>query len=241
MTDMVRIGVWNCEWPGPRSQRRNRIIEKLSGLDADVLCVTEGDRELLPRHGSTIDSDPDYGYPMVPGRRKVLLWSRQDWIIVDQFGSSAMPEGRFVSAVTETPAGALTVMGVCIPWHTAHVTSGRKDRKPWEDHLAYLHGLEDVLLQHQGQPLVVVGDFNQTVPRSWQPKVVSEALTATLSGLVEIATAGKHPDLDKQLIDHVAHSRELKPVSVAAFSRFDSDGLRLSDHSGAVVELTAKG
>lgn len=240
MTETVRIGVWNCEWPGPRSRKRKRIVEKLADLKADVLCVTEGDRELLPRHGSTIDSEPDYGYPIVAGRRKVLLWSRHDWIIVDQFGSPAMPGGRFVSAVTETPAGAVTVMGVCMPWHMAHVISGRRDRKPWEDHLAYLHGLEDVLLQHQGQPLVVIGDFNQTIPRSWQPKKVSEALTAVLSGLVEIATAGHNPDLDKQLIDHLAHSRELKPLSVKAFRRFD-DGLKLSDHNGVVVELAAKG
>jgi endonuclease/exonuclease/phosphatase family metal-dependent hydrolase len=122
----------------------------------------------------------------------------------------------------------------------AHVTSGRKDRKPWEDHLAYLRGLEDVLLQHQGQPLVVIGDFNQTVPGSWQPKRVSETLTTALAGLVEIATAGQQPGLDKQLIDHVAHSREMKPVSVRAFSRFDG-GLKLSDHNGVVVELEGKG
>ena len=86
---------------------------------------------------------------------------------------------------------------------------------------------------------MVIGDFNQTFPRRWQPKKVSEALASAVAGFVEIATAGHDPELDRQSIDHLAHSRELRAVSVTAFGRFD-DGLKLSDHNGVVVELAAK-
>jgi hypothetical protein len=145
---IARIGVWNSEWAGPRSPRRKRIIRKLADLNTGILCVNEGYRDLLPQNGN---SDPDCGYPIIKGRRKVLLWSRHDWILVDRVGSLTMPGGRFVSGVTETPASSLTVLGVCIPWRMAHVSTGSQDRKSWEDHLAYLEGLREVLLQNQGQ------------------------------------------------------------------------------------------
>jgi endonuclease/exonuclease/phosphatase family metal-dependent hydrolase len=233
----IRIGVWNCEWKTPKSVKGKRIAEKLAGLDADILCVTEGYRNLFSPHGNVISSHPDCGYPIVKDRRKVLLWTRDDWIFTDQIGSPTIPKGRYVSGVTETPLGFLTVLGLCIPWHMAHVTSGKKNRKLWEDHLSYLNGLKDILLQHEGQPIVVLGDFNQTVPRGWQPKKVFAGLVAALEGQVEIATSGCYPEPDKPLIDHVAHSRHLEPVNVDFISRFDDDGQKLSDHNGVVVEL----
>lgn len=232
---VARIGVWNSDWAGPRSPRRKRIIAKLIDLRADILCVTEGYRHLLPAQGSVVESDPDCCYSLVEGRRKVLLWSRHDWVIVDQLGSSRMPGGRFVSGVTETSLGWVTVLGVCIP--SCYVTTGSRNRDPYQDHLAYLAGFREVLLQHQGQPVLVVGDFNQAIPRRRQPRGVFRALESALDGLVKVVTAGLHPELDRPLVDHVASSNELEPVSITVLSRFDDDGKRLSDRHGVVAEL----
>ena len=40
----------------------------------------------------------------------------QPWERVDDLGVDSLPPGRFVSGVTRTSLGELTVVGVCIPW-----------------------------------------------------------------------------------------------------------------------------
>ena len=64
--------------------------------------------------------------------------------------------------------GAVRVIGVCIPWAQAHVSSGlTPNRKPWEDHLAYLGAvLTDIVAADRSERLVVVGDFNDALHRS---------------------------------------------------------------------------
>ena len=55
----------------------------------------------------------------------------------------SLPPGRFVSGVTRTPLGEVTVVGICIPWFgcrtEAYRASERKAR--WQDHEAFLDGL----------------------------------------------------------------------------------------------------
>lgn len=75
-----------------------------------------------------------------------------------------------------------------------------KDRRPWEDHHSYLRGLR-AILEAQTKPFVVVGDYNQRVPRKRQPLSVYQALVHTFDGLAEIATGGKVPGLDSEPID----------------------------------------
>ena len=57
--------------------------------------------------------------------RKVVLWSRDPWERVDDLGHSSMPPGRFVSGVTRTPVGEVTVMGICIPWFGSRTETRR--------------------------------------------------------------------------------------------------------------------
>jgi hypothetical protein len=163
-----RLCVWNVMWAKAGTERGEAVRKRLEEAGFDVICLTEGvvggNRRprlkpggiqgscgLLPEGGYVIDSDPDYGYRMIEGRRKVLLWSRRPWREVDRVGDPGMPGGRFVSGVTETPAGDVRVVGVCIPWDWAHVKTGRKDRERWEDHLRYLGGLERYLRGFDGE------------------------------------------------------------------------------------------
>ena len=48
------------------------------------------------------------------GRRKVLRWSRAPWENVDDVGNESLPPGRFVSGVTQTGVGEVTIIGVCL-------------------------------------------------------------------------------------------------------------------------------
>ena len=222
------------EW-APRS-RRDRISERLAALGPDVLCLTEADAGILPSGGHRAESSPDYG-DGESSRRKALLWSRWPLDEVDRVGHPALPPGRYVSALCRTPLGPLRLIAVTIPWRDAHVRTGRKDKRPWDDHLLYLHGLRPLIAGlDRSAPALVLGDFNQNVPRTRAPRHVAEALRHALCDL-RVATAGVLPGIDRQVIDHVAHSTWLRASEATGFSRLDAEGRPLSDHHGVSLRL----
>jgi hypothetical protein len=211
---------------------------KLDDAAPDLICLTEGHENFLAAEGHLITADPDFGYSAGGTRRKVLLWSRSPWTGVDQVGHPTLPGGRYIKGWTETPLGPLQVFGVCIPWAQAHVSGGRRDRKPWEDHLAFLTGLAEVLptASHDGRS-VLLGDFNQSIPRTRAPKSVHEALMRALPEGMQVATEGLIPDLGLRSIDHLAHTTDLTVTAVQGLSKRSPDGHRLSDHFGLLVQL----
>lgn len=226
-----RIGTWNTEWARRNSARGTRVRDALATSDCDVLCVTEGFAGILPDGGHVIEADPDYGYPIHEGRRKVLLWSRRPWTDVDALGSEELPSGRFVAGVTETPVGPLTVVGVCIPWSGAHVTGGTKDRERWEDHQAWLAGFERLPYRSADSRTVVLGDFNQRIPRKYTPTKAHEALLRAFEGF-EIATEGELPGAPGLAIDHLAHTPDLTRGAIGIWPRRSMDDEPMSDHFG---------
>ena len=275
----VRIGTWNTELAKPGSARGKRVQPILAAPDCDILCVTEGYAEIFPDGGNMVAGADDPGYPIVEGQKNVLLWSKEPWENVRRVGPQRMPEGGFVAGTTTTPIGSLTVVGVCIPWHFAHVKIGRKNRRPWEDHLDWLSAFRRTAHATASRRTVVLGDFNQWIPRGlkWPPKRESETLRQAFKGLY-ISTRGElpwpngdargasapnagqlrwkvslkevRPGSNKdQLIDHVAHTRDLSLVPTAArngaerivgiFPRRTPDK-PLSDHFGVWADFTAK-
>ncbi len=142
---------------------------------------------------------------------------------------------------TETPLGPLQVFGVCIPWDQAHVSGGRRDRKRWQDHLAFLTGLAEVLpaATHDGRS-VLLGDFNQTIPRTRAPKAVHEALMRALPEGMQVTTKGLIPDVGLRSIDHLVHTSDMVVAAVQGISNRSPDGHRLSDHFGLLVQLSRR-
>lgn len=229
----LRLLTWNAWWAHSGTARGRRVARAVADADADVVVLTEAEVDVLPAGGHVAEAVPDWGYrPARPGRRKVLLWSRNPWSAVDDTGSAAFPPGRWIAATTDTALGSIRIAGVCIPWSGAHVSTGRKDRKNWEDHAAYLDALKPVL-DGQARPLVVAGDFNQRIPRGRQPMAVAESLAAAFSGL-RLATDGADP----HLIDHVAHSADLVVADLSLMPSRDAEG-NLSDHLGVRATLIA--
>jgi endonuclease/exonuclease/phosphatase family metal-dependent hydrolase len=226
----VRIGVWNAHWAARDTKRGRATFRLLDSLACDVMCVTEVELGLLTSTGHVIDSDPDYGYTRIRDRRKVVLWSRQPWTNVDRVGAPELPGGRFVSGETETPIGPIRFVGVGIPWRDAHVRTGRRDRAPWEDHLRFLSALPTAV-RPSNRPTVLLGDFNQRIPRARQPEHVARALAAAL-GPLRVVTDGEVTEVEGQLIDHVAIDPNLEPVEVRGVP---GRSVGLSDHDGAVI------
>jgi len=199
------------------------------------MCLTEALLDLAPSSGHLIASEADYGYRAPARRRKVMLWSREPWRSVDSIGFPTLPGGRFVRGITQTPIGPLAIIGVCIPWREAHVRTGRRDRRLWEDHLEYLRGLAACVTPPIGLPMALVGDFNQQIPPLRSPPAVAEELAALLKPY-RVVTAGAVQGLAGPVIDHVALSPPLEAESVVGIDARQR-GITVSDHPGIVVRL----
>ena len=227
----LRIGTWNTQWAKPGTARGCRVANALTAPGCDILCVTEGYAAILPEGGHVIDAGPDWGYRAPEGRRKVLLWSKRPWSDVDPVGSDALPGGRFVAGTTETGLGPLSVVGVCIPWRDAHVRSGLKDRGAWQDHESWLAGFAALPYGRAGKRTVVLGDFNQRIPRSRQPKRIYATLRDAFAGLA-FATGGELAGTPEMAIDHIAHTPDLALADDIRIWPRLSARTALSDHIG---------
>ena len=195
---MLKISCWNSDWATPSSKRGKFFIDK---FDSNIICIKEGYEILLPHDGYIISSHEDYGYKSKKGRRKVILWSKNKWTDIDQIGSKEIPTGRFISGITN----GIKIIGLCIPWRFAHVTTGRKDRKPWEDHLSFIQNLSFL-----NQKTIILGDFNQIIPKKNQPEIVFSSLNnmidrfnllTTNMGLIHIVIS---TDLIAESIEKIA-------------------------------------
>lgn len=230
---------WNVEWATPRSWRSPEILKRIEQHKPEIVCLTETHVGLLSQGGHVICSRADYGYKVREERRKVLLWSREPWEQVDDMGSDVMPPGRFVSGVTQTSLGEVTVIGVCIPWADSRVRGTAVKRMRWEDHRQYLDGLSEVLERTPVERLIVVGDFNQRIQQGGRaPAEVRTALQSTVASRMAIATAGLGFH-GRRSIDHVALGSDLTAECLGVISNLDGER-RLSDHFGVVTHLSAR-
>ena len=142
-----------------------------------------------------------------------------------------------MAGTTETAVGDVRFIGVCVPWRDAHVRTGRRDRKPWEDHLSYLRHLRIVVDRYaDGHATVILGDFNQRVRRVRQPTEAYAALMASMQGLT-FATAGRIDGAPTPSIDHVAFTPDLMANAVRYLPPNDDAGGVMSDHFGLEVRL----
>ena len=232
---------WNVEWATPRARRTPEIRRRISQHKPDVICLTETYAELLSKDGHAICSQPDYGYPIKKGCRKVLLWSKKPWDRVDDVGIDSMSPGRFVSGVTQTSLGDVTVIGVCIPWFNSRTEARRESerKRQWEDHEQYLVGLTELLQDISAERLIVVGDFNQIIgPGSRARHELRSALQRAFPAGMEIVTSGIEFQ-GRRTIDHIALSADLTANSLDVISNAHENPKRLSDHFGTVANLSA--
>ena len=235
----LRLVNWNVEWATPRSRRSTEILSRIGEHAPEVICLTETHAGLLSRDGHTICSQSDYGYPIKEGRWKVLLWSKEPWEQVDNVGIDAMPPGRFVSGVTLSSVGEVTVIGVCIPWSGSRVGMPDVKRRMWEDHGQYLDGLAEVLERASAKRLIVMGDFNQRIRQgSSVPCNLRSALQRAIPPRMTIATSALGFQ-GRRSIDHVALSEDLTAESLGVISNIHGES-KLSDHFGVVADLSAQ-
>ena len=232
---------WNVEWAAAK-WKAAELQRRIGQHAADIVCLTETDtaRLALPPDGHSICAQANWGQPFrkgQEGRRKVLLWSRECWKAVDAVGHVSLPPGRFVSGVTQTGVGEVTVIG--IPYSGSRV-GPLWNRKMWQDHEEYLAGLAGLLKRASRTRLVVVGDFNQRIgQRSSTPLRLRAALQSALGPNLLIATAGLGLQ-GRRTIDHIALSQDLAAESLGVISNVHQDS-DLSDHFGVFADLSVRG
>ncbi|MFE2123543.1 endonuclease/exonuclease/phosphatase family protein [Rhodococcus aetherivorans] len=124
----LTVATWNTIWASGSTSRAVRVRRRLRAVDADLLVVTEGQRDLLPDGGHVADAGSHWGYDTTshPRRRKTVLWSR--WPLTEMAAlTTGAGAGRVLTAQTVTSVGAVRVVAVCIPWASAQVSTGRRD------------------------------------------------------------------------------------------------------------------
>ena len=227
----MRILLWNVEWATQRSKRGKEIQRIYREFAPDIACITEGYLPFWQEEGNVISSTEDYGYKIFEGRRKVILVSTQDWDNIDDTGSYSFPSGRYCFGRTH----GLDIHGVCIPWKDAHVRTGKKNRQIWEDHIHYLDALKPVI-RDSNESTIVLGDFNQRIPRKWSPESVYRKLLETFSPNFTIDTIGTIKAMNKQAIDHFASTNNISVKNISVIDNYVG-ALQLSDHFGFVIEI----
>lgn len=234
---MLSLVVWNVAFRHAESPEGSALGAAIAGCAPDIVCITEGHPDFLDLPHRIVSGD-DYGYPRPRDRRKVLLWSREPWRAVDALGDAAMPPGRYVAGVTDTPIGEVALHGICVPWPFAHVATGRRDRKPWDEHVSYLAGLRRILDKASTRlPTLVLGDYNQAIPQRRQPLRAWQALRAAFPPAFRCATEGLKSPLGLYAIDHVSLAGGLEVVSVQALPNVVEKDRKLSDHFGLHLRL----
>lgn len=228
---------WKLERRTSTSPRAAIAIDHLMSQSPDIVVLTEARTTLPLPGGHVLWSDPPVGTRFAADERKVLIWSKHPWTDVDLVGAPGLDQTRFVSATTATPLGDVRVLGICIPYHMADVTTGPKPRsRPWERHMAYLESLTRMLAGLR-MATVIAGDFNQKIPRvKGGYRLAADTLQAAFVPTT-IVTAGAPTGGTRPGIDHIAVSSQLRATSVWAWPQA-IDGVRMSDHEGAGADLT---
>lgn len=234
MTDSgLVIATFNTEWRKTSSADADIIRERLA--DADVICLTEAYRDFFGGQGYLLEP-PHIANGEDDGRRKVLLWSKQPWTAA-RVGEGSYP-GNFLVGTTETKVGAITIYGVVIPYRFSDVRYGNPKRKLWEKHYEFLDNL-DRMLPAGPRRSIILGDFNQRVPPKYQPADAGQKLTEVILRRFELASSGVIPDVGKQAIDHICHTKDLALKRLEGLSNLRSDGREISDHFGLQAVYSA--
>ncbi|MXO52378.1 hypothetical protein GRI42_13790 [Erythrobacter gaetbuli] len=225
----LTVATFNTEWRRAHSDDAVLIRERLGRVD--IVCLTEADRKFFGEEGHVLAAAGPDG-----SRTKVLLWSRQPWTAVDE-GESALA-GYYLAATTDTALGPLRVYGIVIPYRFSGVRYGNPKRQTWELHRAFLTALDD-RLPNRPERSIVLGDFNQRIPRKYQPQSIFDELDRVVLGKFAPATAGLIAGIERQAIDHICLSPDLQLQHLDAISNVGPAGRLISDHFGLRVKCVA--
>ena len=236
----MRIATWNLEHAAGKAKNDLRL-HRLHAMDCDIWLLTETHDD-IDLGSSYAPLHPTERFPGGPGERWTALWSRYPILHTARVSDPS----RTVAAVLSTPRGPLLVFGTVLPWHTDPGPTGKA--LSWSEHHRVLpeQAKEWAALQREhGVPMCVAGDFNTSLGAKhyYGTKRGRQLLRAGLdsAGLICVTETERIPSglLRDPPIDHIALSHELAATSgvSCAWEGTDTNGTRLSDHSGLAVDI----
>ncbi|MFN7055205.1 endonuclease/exonuclease/phosphatase family protein [Hyphomonas sp.] len=228
---------WNIARHAPSSWQARSLLAEIQQLNPDLVCLTEAwNASAAPLGGYAISAPGVAWSDEHPDERKVVLWSQNSWggiELIEQLETT----GSAITGTTLFAGKLVRIVGVCIPYNFASPVSQETRAKPWTQHERFLEDLAPLLRRWRDQgPVIVLGDFNQFIPRVWGPKRSYELLEAAFAGY-RIVTAGEIESVGARAIDHVAGAGDVQVIKVYGLPAELADGRKRSDHFGVVVDF----
>lgn len=239
------IATWNLERPDPADEELNQArMDKIREVGADLWILTE-------THEVIDLSDTHHCAATTPSARKprlgescATIWSR--WPILRQIETSDPTEAVCVEVAH--PDGPLLVYGSIIAYAGYKGPDGKSPA--WEEHYRFIewHGRDWKRLREEfpKHRVITGGDYNQNRDgarwygtRKGRDLLSSALLDAGLKCVTEEDFVKTGKLKDRHTVDHLCMDETLAAsvVSVDAWERTRTDGMRLSDHSGVCVQL----
>lgn len=240
----LRIGTWNVEYAcGADKNARRLAILRQHVADVWVLTETHDDLSLAETHAA-ISTTPRAPNKLKPGARWTTIWSR--FPVLERVPTQ--DPDRTVAALLDAPVRPLLVYGTVLPWHSDPGPDPTSPAKAWAemDRVLPLQLAEwaDLRRRYPDAALCVAGDLNLNLGGK-HVYGTARARNLLLDGLVGLElSCATHADrvpegwLTHPPIDHVVVPAVWQRTTrvVAAWNGI-VEGVRLSDHSGLVVEV----
>lgn len=216
-----------------------RIIRE---ADADVWVLTETNDRVAPEGFIPVHTAPRPN--AAEGGRWVTIWSR---LPVKRQVEVADPN-RSVAALIEAEGRELLVFGVVVPWH-ADVGEPPREPRPrsWQEQYRVLLSLGREWRQLQNSLpnawLCIAGDLNLSIggPRyygtAYGRALLNEAMQDCGLECVTRFDCVPADALEHPAIDHVLTPTVFSGKVVRAWEGRTPAGIKLSDHSGLLVEV----
>ena len=119
-----------------------------------------------------------------------MLWSKHPWQDVQAI-HPLEATGSAITGLTLFGVMQVRVTGLCIPCHFASPFGQEPRAKPWRQHERFLEDLSPLLRRWRDEgPVIVLGDFNQFMPRVWGPKRSHQLMEDAFAGC-GIVTSGE--------------------------------------------------
>jgi hypothetical protein len=239
----MRIGTWNVEHAaGAEKNAQRTSLIRANPADIWVLTETHDDLDLSathkPVHSEQRPTDR-------PGARWVSIWTTYDVL----YRISVDDAERTVAAMMNTPLGLMVVYGTVLPWHSDRGKHAEGVEVPyWSEHhreisrqAAEWSELRD---RHKYAFMCIAGDLNTNIngPHYYGTKLGRSLLSDVLDAnrLTCVTSTDRLPEgaLQHPPIDHIFLSDKWAATAhVASAWEGTQHGVRLSDHSGLVVEV----
>lgn len=246
----MRIGTWNVEYASGVKKNDCRL-EVLRRHPADIWILTETHDDLDLGPGYKVVSSKQR--PIIQGERNVRHGSRWATIWSSFPILKELPvrdKERTVAALLGTPLGAMIMFGTVLPWQHDR---GKSFKEPgWSEFYRVIDEQSEewnaLRRDNPNAALCVAGDLNHSLSgpnkyKYWTSRG-RKAMHAAMEKNDLFCTTEEDliPEVLKMtnpLIDHVLVPKSFATNSriVATWEGTTLDGVRLSDHSGLVVDL----